>query len=89
MPISECNAIWSESFNSLFTQSPTKPVCILNIDFSTLAFSCANVLAPIKSNVIELADFLEVSPLELIKEKDLKENKKWIILAQNWNYLLG
>lgn len=28
---------------------------------------------PIKSNIIELADFFEVSPLEIIKEKE--ENK--------------
>lgn len=28
---------------------------------------------PIKSNVIELAEFLEISPLELIKEKDTEK----------------
>ncbi len=28
---------------------------------------------PIKSNIVELAEFFEVSPLELIKEKDLGE----------------
>jgi len=29
---------------------------------------------PIKSNIIELANFLEVSPLEIIKEKKTKED---------------
>ena len=28
---------------------------------------------PVKSNIIELAEFFEVSPLELIKEKENKE----------------
>ncbi len=42
------------------------------LDISTTQLS--NILSekfePIKSNVIELAEFLEVSPLELIKESD-------------------
>ncbi len=41
------------------------------LDISTTQLS--NILSekfePIKSNVIELAEFLEVSPIELIKEK--------------------
>jgi len=28
---------------------------------------------PIKSNIIQLAEFLEVSPLEIIKEKNIKK----------------
>lgn len=41
------------------------------LDISTTQLS--NILSekfePIKSNIVELAEFLEVSPLELIKEK--------------------
>ncbi|CAN5856909.1 hypothetical protein BH20ACI4_BH20ACI4_24310 [soil metagenome] len=41
------------------------------LDISTTQLS--NILSekfePIKSNVVELAEFLEVSPIELIKEK--------------------
>lgn len=42
------------------------------LDISTTQLS--NILSekfePIKSNVVELAEFLEVSPLELIKESN-------------------
>jgi DNA (cytosine-5)-methyltransferase 1 len=31
---------------------------------------------PVKSNIIELADFLEVSPLQLIKERDKAEENE-------------
>lgn len=48
----------------------------LGISKTQLSNILSDKFVPIKSNVIELADFLEVSPLELIKEKDLKENKK-------------
>jgi len=41
------------------------------LDISTTQLS--NILSekfePIKSNVVELAEFLEISPIELIKEK--------------------
>ncbi len=41
------------------------------LDISTTQLS--NILSekfePIKSNIVELAEFLEVSPIELIKEK--------------------
>ncbi len=30
---------------------------------------------PVKRNVIELAEFFDISPLEIIKEKDIKEKK--------------
>ena len=45
----------------------------LGISKTQLSNILSDKFVPIKSNVIELADFLEVSPLELIKEKDLKE----------------
>ena len=48
----------------------------LGISITQLSNIGSDTFVPIKGNVIELADFLEVSALELIKEKDLKENKK-------------
>ena len=47
----------------------------LGISKTQVSNILSNKFVPIKSNVIELAEFLGVSPLEIIKEKDLKENK--------------
>ena len=48
----------------------------LGISKTQVSNILSDKFVPIKSNVIELAEFFGVSPLELIKEKDLKENKK-------------
>jgi len=41
----------------------------LNISTTQLSNILSEKFEPIKSNVVELAEFLEVSPIELIKEK--------------------
>ncbi len=48
----------------------------LGISKTQVSNILSDKFVPIKSNVVELAEFFGVSPLELIKEKDLKENKK-------------
>ncbi|WP_418180121.1 helix-turn-helix domain-containing protein [Aliarcobacter lanthieri] len=48
----------------------------LGISKTQVSNILSNKFVPIKSNIIELAEFLEVSPLELIKEKNNKEAKK-------------
>ena len=50
----------------------------LGISKTQLSNILSDKFVPIKSNIVELAEFFGVSPLEIIKEKDLKENK-WII----------
>lgn len=42
----------------------------LGISTTQLSNILSNKFEPIKSNIVELANFLEVSPLELIKERD-------------------
>ena len=48
----------------------------LGISKTQVSNILSDKFVPIKSNVVELAEFFGVSHLELIKEKDLKENKK-------------
>jgi DNA (cytosine-5)-methyltransferase 1 len=48
----------------------------LGISKTQLSNILSDKFVPIKSNIVELAEFFEISPLEIIKEKDLKENKK-------------
>ena len=48
----------------------------LGISKTQLSNILSDKFVPIKSNIVELAEFFGVSPLEIIKEKDLKENKK-------------
>ena len=48
----------------------------LGISKTQVSNILSDKFVPIKSNVVELAEFFGVSPIELIKEKDLKENKK-------------
>lgn len=48
----------------------------LGISKTQVSNILSDKFVPIKSSVVELAEFFGVSPLELIKEKDLKENKK-------------
>lgn len=43
---------------------------LLGISKTQLSNILSNKFVPIKSNVIELAEFLGVSPLELIREKN-------------------
>ena len=47
----------------------------LNISTTQLSNILSEKFEPIKSNVVELAEFLEVSPLELIKN-DITRNSK-------------
>jgi DNA (cytosine-5)-methyltransferase 1 len=47
----------------------------LGISKTQLSNILSDKFVPIKSNIVELAEFFEISPLEIIKEKDLKENK--------------
>lgn len=42
----------------------------LGISTTQLSNILSDKFEPIKSNIIELAEFLEISPLELIKEND-------------------
>ena len=42
----------------------------LGISTTQLSNILSEKFEPIKSNVVELAEFLEVSPIELIKEKN-------------------
>jgi len=46
----------------------------LGISQTQLSNILSDKFVPIKSNVIELADFLGVSPIELIKNSDKKNN---------------
>jgi DNA (cytosine-5)-methyltransferase 1 len=47
----------------------------LGISTTQLSNILSDKFEPIKSNVVELAEFLEVSPTELIKERDKITNK--------------
>ncbi|MFV0388715.1 MAG: helix-turn-helix transcriptional regulator [Pyrinomonadaceae bacterium] len=47
----------------------------LGISRTQLSNILSEKFEPIKSNVVELAEFLEVSPVELIKDKDLGQIK--------------
>lgn len=47
----------------------------LGISTTQLSNILSNNFEPIKSNVMELAEFLEVSPLELIKEVEKEKDK--------------
>jgi transcriptional regulator with XRE-family HTH domain len=43
----------------------------LGISKTQLSNILSDKFVPIKSNIVELAEFFEISPLEIIKEKDL------------------
>ena len=45
----------------------------LGISKTQLSNILSDKFIPIKSNVVELAEFFDISPLEIIKEKDIKE----------------
>ncbi len=45
----------------------------LGISTTQLSNILSEKFEPIKSNIVELAEFLEVSPIELIKEKNKDE----------------
>jgi len=47
----------------------------LGISKTQLSNILSEKFVPIKSNVIELAEFFDISPLEIIKEKNNKEKK--------------
>ncbi len=47
----------------------------LGISTTQLSNILSNKFEPIKSNIIELAAFLEVNPIELIKERDKAKDK--------------
>ncbi len=47
---------------------------MLGISKTQVSNILSDKFIPIKSNVVEIADFFNVSPLEIIKEKDNKEN---------------
>lgn len=47
----------------------------LGISKTQLSNILSDKFIPIKSNVAELAEFFDISPLEIIKEKDTKEKK--------------
>lgn len=48
---------------------------LLGISKNQLSMILSNKFDPIKSNVNELADFLGVSPLELLENNEKDENK--------------
>ena len=43
----------------------------LGISKTQLSNILSDKFVPIKSNIVELSEFFEISPLEIIKEKDL------------------
>gem|GEM_PF-3385567 len=45
----------------------------LGISKTQISNILSDRFVPIKSNIIQLAEFLEVSPLEIIKEKNIKK----------------
>lgn len=47
----------------------------LGISKTQLSNILSDKFIPIKSNVVELAEFFDISPLEILKEKDMKEKK--------------
>jgi DNA (cytosine-5)-methyltransferase 1 len=47
----------------------------LGLSTTQLSNILSNKFEPIKSNIIELAEFLEISPIELIKERDEAKDK--------------
>ena len=48
----------------------------LGVSQTQLSNILSDKFEPVKSNIVELAKFLEVSPLELIKERDKAEETK-------------
>jgi len=53
--------------------SQTELAKMLGISKNQLSNILSDKFNPIKSNVIELAEFLEVSPLEIIENKKVEE----------------
>jgi len=51
-------------------KNQTELAKMLGISKNQLSNILSDNFIPIKSNVIELAEFLEVSPLEILKEND-------------------
>jgi len=51
-------------------KNQTELAKMLGISKNQLSNILSDKFIPIKSNVIELAEFLEVSPLEILKEND-------------------
>jgi len=49
-------------------KNQTELANLLGISKNQLSNILSDKFSPIKSNLIELADFLEISPLELLKE---------------------
>lgn len=47
----------------------------LGISKTQLSNILSDKFIPIKSNIVELAEFFDISPLEIIKEKDTKEKQ--------------
>lgn len=47
----------------------------LGISKTQLSNILSDKFIPIKSNVVELAEFFDISPLEIIKEKNTKEKQ--------------
>ncbi len=47
----------------------------LGISKTQLSNILSDKFIPVKSNVIELAEFFDISPLEIIKNKNTKEKK--------------
>ncbi len=48
----------------------------LGVSQTQLSNILSDKFEPVKSNIVELAEFLEISPLELIKERDKVEKTK-------------
>lgn len=47
----------------------------LGISKTQLSNILSDKFIPIKSNIVELAEFFDISPLEIIKEKNTKEKQ--------------
>jgi len=57
-------------------KNQTELAKMLGISKNQLSNILSNKFSPIKSNVIELANFLEVSPLEILKEDNNELHRK-------------
>jgi len=57
-------------------KNQTELAKILGISKNQLSNILSDKYLPIKSNIVELSDFLDVSPLEILKEDDNELHRK-------------
>jgi len=57
-------------------KNQTELAKMLGISKNQLSTILSDKYSPVKSNIVELAEFLEVSPLEILKEDDDELHRK-------------